>query len=171
MFDELYLFVDCCLMLDGVVVSGRLDSRTIHRTVFMHLLPLMIIWPLYQTSTPIPHFVNDTSHPTSQSFTTEVSEYDAKSGMIWHSLALLGSCGMSRSPMCVECTWSPSGSVTDIGDTATCLLVTGAPTTRKWLLAPESNIYHSLMFFRLISTVYRCMFCGGWCCVCKHCCW
>ena len=65
--------------------------------------------------------------------------------------------------MCVECTWSPSGSMTDIGATATCLLVTGAPATSKWLLAPESNISHSLMFFKFISTVDRHMFCGGWC--------
>ena len=37
---------------------------------------------MYLTSTPIPHFLNDTSHPASQIFTTEMSEYDAKSGMI-----------------------------------------------------------------------------------------
>ena len=93
---------------------------------------------------------------------TEMSEYNAKSGMIRHALALLGSSGMYRSPMCVECTWSLSGSVTDIGATSACLLVTGAPTTSKWLLAPESNIDHSLIFIRLISILDRCMFCGGW---------
>ena len=64
--------------------------------------------------------------------------------------------------MCVKCTWSPSGSVTDIGEIANCLLVTGAPTSRKLLLVPESTIAHSLMFFKLIYTVDRRMFCGGW---------
>ena len=81
-FDELHLFVDCCLLRDDVVVSGGLESSTIYRLVLVHLLPSIIVCPLYLTFTSIPHFVNDTSHPASQSFTTEMSEYDANSGMI-----------------------------------------------------------------------------------------
>ena len=81
-FAELHLFVDCCFMCNDMVGSGGLYSGTIHRPVLMHLLLFMIILTLYRTSTPIPHFVNDNSHPASQSFTTEMSEYDAKSGMI-----------------------------------------------------------------------------------------
>ena len=42
-FDELHLFVDCCLLRDDVVVSGGLDSGTIHKPVFLHLLPFMIV--------------------------------------------------------------------------------------------------------------------------------
>ena len=69
-------------MIDDVVVHGGIESGTIHSLVLVHLLPFMISRPLYRTSTPIPHFVNETSHPDSQSFTTEMSEYDAKSEMI-----------------------------------------------------------------------------------------
>ena len=69
-------------MIDGVDVIREIDSGNIHRPVLVHLLPVIISLPLYLTSTPIPHFVNDTSHRDSQSFTTKMSEYDAKSGMI-----------------------------------------------------------------------------------------
>ena len=41
-FDELHLFVDCCLMLDDVVLSGGLDSGNIHSLVLVHLIPFMI---------------------------------------------------------------------------------------------------------------------------------
>ena len=84
----LQVLSDSCFMIDDVDVLGELDSGTIHRPVLVHLLPVSISIHLYLTSTPIPHFVNDTSYPASHSFTTEMSEYDAKSGMIWHTLAL-----------------------------------------------------------------------------------
>ena len=42
-FDELHLFVDCCLLRDDVVVSGELDSGTNNRPVLVHLLPFLIV--------------------------------------------------------------------------------------------------------------------------------
>ena len=69
-------------MIDYMDVMGELDSGAIHRTVLVHLLSVSISLPMYLTSTPIPHFLNDTSHPALHSFTTKMSEYDAKLGMI-----------------------------------------------------------------------------------------
>ena len=42
-FDELHLFVYCFLLRDDVVVSGGLDSGTIHKPVLVHLMPFMIV--------------------------------------------------------------------------------------------------------------------------------
>ena len=111
------------------IVDG--STGTIHRPVLLYLMAVSTVRPQYLISTPIPNLVNDTSHPASQNFTTEISEYDASPGIIWHSLAAAGSSGRLRSPVCVECTWSPLGSVAAIGFVATFLFMTGAPVTRK----------------------------------------
>ena len=49
-----------------------------------------------------------------------------------------GSHGISRLQVCVDCRVAPSGSVIVIGSVSTMMLITGAPCTMKWLVAPES---------------------------------
>ena len=65
-----------------VVAVGVVSSGTIHRPVVIHLLPSSTSCPRYRISTPIPNLVNETSHPASHSFTTEMSEYEARPGMM-----------------------------------------------------------------------------------------
>ena len=50
-----------------------------------------------------------------------------------------GSQGMSRLQVCDDRTWEPSGRVMVMGAVATFLFVTGAPSTKKCAVAPESN--------------------------------
>ena len=128
---RLQLLSASCFMTGGIWVLGVFVSGTIQRPVLVHLLPVSTTFPLYRTSTPMPHFVNETSHPASHNFTTDISECDASPGMTWQYRAARGSIGMSRSPVCDDCTWSPSGSVTEIGYPAICSLQTGAPVTKK----------------------------------------
>ena len=45
---------------------------------------------------------------------------------------------MSRLHVCVDHRVNPLGSMIVIGEVASCLFQTGAPTTMKWLVAPES---------------------------------
>ena len=45
---------------------------------------------------------------------------------------------MPRSHMCVDCRVDPSGSTIVMGEVASFLFRTGAPSTMKWLVAPES---------------------------------
>ena len=63
-----------------MVAVGVVSNGTIQRPVVKHLLPLSTSCPRYRTSTPIPNFVNATSHPALHSFTTEIREYEAKPG-------------------------------------------------------------------------------------------
>ena len=55
----------------------------------------------------------------------------------------------------VDLTCAPSGNLTIRGLIAGCTLDVWASVTKKVLVAPESNIAHSLMFSMLISTVDR----------------
>ena len=87
--------------------------------------------PLYLTSTPMPYLVNDTSHTALHNFTTEMSEYLSNPGRICANIAACGRCGRSKSPVCVLCTLSPSGSDTLMGCWAGFLLTAGALMTRK----------------------------------------
>jgi hypothetical protein len=128
---RLQLLSVSCFMCEGTWFLGVFVSGTIHRPVLVQLLSVSTILPLYLTSTPIPHFVNETSYPALHNFTTDINECDASPGMMWQNRAARGNIGMSRSPVCKDCTWSPSGSVTQIGSVAICLLQTGVPVTKK----------------------------------------
>ena len=46
--------------------------------------------------------------------------------------------GISRLHVCVDCRVDPSGSMIVMGEVASFLFRTGAPSTMKWLVAPES---------------------------------
>ena len=94
-----------------------------------------------------------TSHPALHSVTTDSSECEARSGMTCANRACLGSIGMSSSPSSVDCTFVPLGDITLSGFSAGDLLSSGAYIARKWLVAPESRMAHSLMFSVLMLTV------------------
>ena len=106
-----------------------LSMFTNHRPVLVHLLPRITNLPLYFTS----HFIFEsvTSHPALHSFTMDSRECAANPGTMWPSLAFAGSCGMSKSQVCIDCTWLPSGIVTWRGLSAAFLFVVGAVVRRK----------------------------------------
>ena len=56
---------------------------------------------------------------------------------------------MSRFHLCVDVMLFPFGIVMLIGLSATCKFVTGAPSTRKWPVAPESEITYSIAILSL----------------------
>ena len=56
------------------------------------------------------------------------------------AVTAVGSHGISRLHVCVDCRVAPSGSVIVMGSKSTAMLMTGAPCTMKWLVAPESLI-------------------------------
>ena len=72
---------------------------------------------------------------------------------MWPSLALVGSCGRFIVHVWVDDTHAPSGSLTLDGLLAGVTLVIGAAVTRKWFVAPESNIAQSFIDIMLMSTV------------------
>ena len=102
---------------------------TNHRPVLVQLLPLVTSHSLYLTSQLI--LVSVTSHPALHSFMIDSREYAATPGTMCPLHASVGSCGMSKSQVCVDCTWSPSGIMTCRGLSAGCLLVVGAVVRRK----------------------------------------
>ena len=134
-------------------------SGTIHSPVRVHFFPVSTILPRYLTVTPI--LVNMTSHPALHSTMTDTSEYLLRPGMTWPTLPLLGIRGMFISPMCVECTLFPSGSVTVSGRVVSCFSVMGASVTKKFPVAPESSTAQLLVFLLLRPIVAR-MLLASW---------
>ena len=107
------------------------------------------------TVTPIPHSSNTTLHPALHNVTTDTSECDDIPGMTCPVLAPLGNSGRSSSRLCVEVSLVPSGIVTVMGFVATDIPVADASVTKKWLVAPESNIAQSLISSRLKLIVFK----------------
>ena len=60
-----------------------------------------------------------------------------KPGMMCALVAAGHRPGMSRLHMCVDCRIDPSGSMTVMGEVASCLFWTRVPSNMKWLVAPE----------------------------------
>ena len=83
---------------------------------------------------------NTTLHPASQNFLVEISDACASPGTMWASVISSGNQGMSRLHVWVDLMVLPLGSVMVIGFVAIALLVTGAFSTRKWPVAPESEM-------------------------------
>ena len=129
------------------------DNGTIHNPVWVHLLPNSTILPWYFTMQFI--FVKVTSHPALHRVMTDSSKCAARPGMMWPLLAWSGSWGSARVHVCMDATCASFGSLTFSKVNAVSTSDLGAARTRKWLVAPESNIAHSLMFFIFISTVDR----------------
>ena len=83
---------------------------------------------------------NTTLHPASQNFLVEISDACASPGTMWASVISSGNQGMSRLHVWVDLMVLPLGSVMVIGFVAIALLVTGAFSTRKCPVAPESEM-------------------------------
>ena len=88
-------------------------SGIIHMFVSAHLVAHMMVL----LSCVILHALSEkcTWHPALHSVGTDISECDAKSGMMWARRAWSGSIGRSSRHVCVLRTDVPSGSVMDIG--------------------------------------------------------
>ena len=82
---------------------------------------------------------NTTLHPASQNFLVEISDECERPGTMWASVIWSGSHGMFKLHVCVDMIFLPFGNRIWIGLVAFLLLTTGAPSTRKWPVAPESE--------------------------------
>ena len=80
----------------------------------------------------------ETVYPASQNLRVEMSDEWERPGTTCAEVTVAGSHGMSRLQVCVDCSVAPSGSVIVMGFVSTLRLMTGAPCTMKWLVAPES---------------------------------
>lgn len=81
-----------------------------------------------------------TLHPASQNFLVAINDECANPGTMCASVITCGSHGMSRLHVWVDLIVFPFGSVIEMGFAATCLFTTGASSTKKWPVAPESDI-------------------------------
>ena len=86
---------------------------TYHSPLIVLLFPFMITFPLYRTSTSIPHFWKNTSHLALHSRTTDNREYLIP-GSTCAFLAPAGSPSTSMKPLCVLLIFSPFATVTSI---------------------------------------------------------
>ena len=84
------VWIWCGFLMDGVSLAV-LVRFIIQRHVLVHLLPLSTILPKCFTWQSI--LVDVTSLPSLHSFTTDIRERDADTGMMWPSLAGVGGCG------------------------------------------------------------------------------
>ena len=110
------------------------------------------------TVTPIPHSSNTTLHSALYNATTDTSEYDDIAWMTWPDCAAFGSSGRLSSCSWIEVSFEPSGIVTVIGLVAIVIPVADAFVTRKWFVAPDSNIAQFLMSSRMKLIVFKMLF-------------
>ena len=82
---------------------------------------------------------NTTLHPASQNFLVEISDECERPGTMWASVIWSGSHGMFKLHVWVDVIFLPFGNRICIGLVALFLLTTGAPSTRKCPVAPESD--------------------------------
>jgi hypothetical protein len=101
-----------------------------------------------------PIFVKMTLHPTLHMVTTKKRECAARPGMIWAMRAQLGRDGRSSMHVWVDDTPLPLGRRATSGTTIGRMLVAGAAVIRKWLVAPELRIAHSLMVLASVLIVF-----------------
>ena len=83
---------------------------------------------------------NVTLHPASQNFLVDMSDEWARPGTMCASVMCSGSQGMSRLHVWVDLMTLPFGRAICTGVVAIRMFITGAPSTRKWPVAPESEI-------------------------------
>ena len=88
-------------------------------------------------------------HPASQNFLVDINDACANPGTICASVTWFGSHGVSRLQVCVDVMFLPFGIVMLIGLSVTCKFVTGAPSTRKRPVVPESEISYSVAILSL----------------------
>ena len=118
-----------------------------------HFDPLRTVLPLYLTVTP--YLLNDTSHPASQSTTTDiVSGFDASPGTMCPFQVAIGKSSRSNVHWCVDFILLPLGSVTLMELVAGVTDKICASVIGKLLVAPESKIAHCLTFSMFTLTVF-----------------
>ena len=95
-----------------------------------------------------------TLQPASQNFLVEMSDACDNPGTMCASVISFGNHGMSRLPVCVERIFSLLGSRIWMGFVAIFLLTMGAPSIRKWPVAPESEMaYLIALVSRRVSNI------------------
>ena len=108
-----------------------------------------------------------TMHPASHNALIETSDVWVKPGTMWAWRALLGIHGMSSVAVCVDFSCVPSGRLILMISAAIFWLMTGAPVTRKWLVAPASAMAMSTPIL-IWEVLYMVSACGE---VAGHCWW
>ena len=94
--------------------------------------------------------------PVLHRVTTDRSNCEARSGIMWAARTLGGREGMLRVQVCVECTSGvPFGRQAMIGVVVARILVAGASVVRKWLVAPESRVAQLLLVSALVLIVFK----------------
>ena len=95
-----------------------------------------------------------TLQPASQNFLVEISDVCDNPGTMCASVISLGNHGMSRLHVWVERIFSLLGSRIWMGFVAIFLLTMGAPSIRKWPVAPESEMAYSIaLVSRRVSNI------------------
>ena len=80
----------------------------------------------------------ETVYPASQNLRVEMRDEWERPGTMCPAVTVAGSHGILRLQVYIDCRVTPSGSVIVMGFMSTAMLMTGAPCTMKWLVAPES---------------------------------
>jgi hypothetical protein len=102
-----------------------------------------------------PIFMKMMLQPALHKVTTNRSKCAASPGMMWAVRAGRGSVGRLSKHVWVDDTRLPLGRRATRGMMAGMMLVTGAAVVRKWLIAPELRIAHSLMVLALVLIVFK----------------
>ena len=92
----------------------------------------------------------------SQIFLVDINDACANPGTICASVTWFGSHGISRLHVCVDVMFLTFVIVMMIGLSATCKFLTGAPSTRKWHVAPESEIAYLVVILSLSVLGFFC---------------
>ena len=132
-----------------------------HNPLIVLLLPFMTTFPLYRTSTHMPHLPKITSHHALHSHTIDNRECLIP-GSKCAFLAPAGRSGTSISLSCILLTFTPFATVISMGFALSFISNTDKLTSRKWLLVPESSIVHYLMFAGLVSITDTRILGTGW---------
>ncbi len=118
------------IMLHFFIVNGN-----VHKSVDRFRGSIKISFPSYHTSTLF--IWKTTMHPTLHNGWIPKRKARARFGTMCPTNRL-GMPGTTTSHMCVDCTWRPSGRLTDNGFLAGCLFTTGTPFCTKTDVTPVS---------------------------------
>jgi hypothetical protein len=121
--------IKVCGQLDGDWTGGSsAEGRIIHRPVWVHLWPQMIILPWYTIAQPI---LEKVMVHALHIVMTDRSKCKARPGIIWAVHAPGGNKGMSSMHVWVECTRLPLGRWAMMGMAVGRMFVAGAEVVRK----------------------------------------
>ena len=102
-----------------------------------------------------------TLHPASQNFLVAINDECANPGTMCASVITCGSYGMLRLHVWVDLIVFSFGSVIEMGFVATFLFTTGASSTKKWPVAPESDIAcFTDLVTRFVSNIHALLLVG-----------